>query len=146
VVRPAGPSDADRVAGLMRAYYAEDGYPYDEPLARAAVAALIDDASLGRLWVIESGGTVVGYLALTLGFSLEYHGRDAFIDELYVAPEHRGRGLARAALDAAEQACHELGVRALHLEVERDNAAGLSLYRKLGFSGGERYLLTKRLG
>jgi ribosomal protein S18 acetylase RimI-like enzyme len=38
-----------------------------------------------------------------------------------------------------------MGVRALHLEVERDNAAGQALYRRRGFRDGGRVLLTKRL-
>ena len=38
-----------------------------------------------------------------------------------------------------------LGVRALHLEVEAENAAGQALYRSEGFSGSDRQLLSRRL-
>ena len=40
----------------------------------------------------------VGYLVLTLGYSLEYGGRDAFIDEVYIRSSYRGRGIGTAAL------------------------------------------------
>jgi len=57
----------------------------------------------------------------------------------------RGKGVGKLALAFAEDACRALGVRALHLEVERANAAAYGLYRKVGFVDHERYLLTKRL-
>ncbi len=41
------------------------------------------------------------------------------------------------------QACRELGVRALHLEVERENVEAQALYRRIGYKDHDRYLLTK---
>ncbi len=88
---------------------------------------------------------VVGYLAVTLGFSLEYRGRDAFIDELFIEPGSRGLGLGREALEIAERYCRECGVRALHLEVERHHQSAFELYRRTGFEDHDRYLMTKWL-
>jgi ribosomal protein S18 acetylase RimI-like enzyme len=129
----------------MRRYYAADGYPFDEALARSAVARLAADSSLGRLWVVAEDGAVVGYLALTFGFSLEYGGRDAFIDEVVIDDAHRGRGHGGALLRRAEAECRGAGVRAVHLEVERGKDAALGLYRRLGFEDHDRFLLTRRL-
>lgn len=143
--RPATESDVDAVIGMMRGYYAEDGYPFVEPDARRAVATLIRDERVGRLWVADDGGRVVGYLAVTLGFSLEYHGLDAFLDEVFLAAGSRGRGLGREALETAEQYCRERGVKALHLEVERHRDGALALYRRVGFEDHNRFLMTKRL-
>ena len=70
----------------------------------------------------------MGYLVVAFGYSLEFRGRDAFVDELYVAPTHRGRGLGREALRVAEPCCLEAGVRALHLEVRPGNARARGLY------------------
>ena len=81
----------------------------------------------------------------SLGWSLEYGGRDAFIDEIFVSPSYRDRGLGRRALDAIAEACLELEVRALHLEVERDNVRASELYRKWGFEDSDRRLMTRRL-
>ena len=47
-------------------------------------------------------------VVLTLGWSLEYHGRDAFVDELFIAPSCRGRGLSKLALGVLEDACRDL--------------------------------------
>jgi ribosomal protein S18 acetylase RimI-like enzyme len=87
----------------------------------------------------------VGYAVLLFGYSLEYRGRDAFVDDVYLAPARRGRGLGRTVLEQVESAARELGVRALHLEVERENAAAQALYRRRGFRDTERLLMTKIL-
>jgi ribosomal protein S18 acetylase RimI-like enzyme len=143
--RRATPGDADGVLALMREYYAEDGYPFVGASARDAVRRLTRDASLGRLWVASRGGRIVGYLAVTLGFSLEYGGRDAFLDELYIEEAARGVGLGREALEIAEAYCRETDVRALHLEVEEHREWARALYRRCGFEAHGRELMSKWL-
>jgi GNAT superfamily N-acetyltransferase len=144
--RPAVAGDAEAIVRLMRSYYAEEGYPFAEGDARAALARLLGEPALGRVWVAEVAGVPAAYVVLTLGYSMEYGGRDAFVDDLYVAPGERGRGLGSAALALAEATCGELGVRALHLEVERHKAPARALYRRRGFAEHERQLMTKLLG
>jgi GNAT superfamily N-acetyltransferase len=138
-------ADLDTLVQFMREYYEFDHLPFDEQVARAAVAKFLSDESLGRLWLICCDAEAVGYLALTLGYSLEYGGRDAFIDEVYIRASHRGRGIGQRALAFAEETCRSLDVRALHLEVERENTNARALYRKVGFVDHDRYLLTKRI-
>lgn len=144
-VRPATLDDSTALLELMRAYYAEDAYPFVPDEARATLERLLQDATLGRVFVLLDGGQLAGYAVLTLGYSLEYRGRDAFVDELYVRPASRGRGLAKAALLALEEACQAEDVRNLHLEVERDKQEAQALYRRVGFRDSERRLMTKRL-
>jgi GNAT superfamily N-acetyltransferase len=143
--RLAGPADADSLVDLMERFYAEERYPFEREKGRAALLPLLEDSALGRVWVFEDSGALAGYFVLTLGWSIEYGGRDAFVDELFVLTSHRGRGLGKRALQVMVSACRELGVQALHLEVERDNPAA-ELYRANGFSDHERRLLTRRLG
>lgn len=83
---------------------------------------------------------------LCLGFSLEYKGRDAFVDEIYIRAAFRGQGLGKRALEFPEAECRALGVQALHLEVERANTNAQEVYRKHGFIDQDRYLMTKPLG
>lgn len=86
---------------------------------------------------------VAGYIVLTFGFSLEYHGRDALVDEIYLRERFRGQGTGTRGLQFIEGVCRELGIRALHLEVERANIIAQSVYRRAGFVDHDRYLLTK---
>jgi GNAT superfamily N-acetyltransferase len=140
----AGPGDAAAVLELMEQFYAGEGYPFDRAKAKAALEPFLADPRLGRAWILRERGTAIGYFVLTLGWSLEYGGRDAFVDELFVAPTHRGRGLGRLALETIDEACRELAVSALHLEVEKDNLPASELYGKRGFEDHDRRLMSKR--
>ena len=137
-------ADLPALLDLQAAYYREDGYPFDASAARAAWTALLADEGLGAAWTAVAGDDVVGYLVVTFGFSLEYRGRDAFIDELYVTPGWRGAGLGRQAMTIADAACRASGVRALHLEVEPDKPRAAALYASHGFADRGRRLMTKR--
>lgn len=142
-LRLATAADLEGVLALHCAFFTEDGYTVREDESRANLSRLLGDPTLGRLWVMDDRGEVVGYLLLAFGFSLEFRGRDAFVDELYVVPGHRGRGLGTRALELAAETCRELGVRALHLEVERYKEGAQTLYRRMGFADHDRYLMTK---
>ncbi len=141
--RPARDADIGLLVTMMREFYAIDAYPFDAEVARRALADLVGDPALGCVWLIEDGKAAIGYVVLTFGYSLEFHGRDAFVDELYVRADHRGRGIGTRALRLVEDTCRARGVHAVHLEVERTNVAGRELYRKLGFQDHDRQLMTR---
>ncbi|MGE0685003.1 MAG: N-acetyltransferase family protein [Candidatus Binatia bacterium] len=145
ICKLAEPADTDTLLQLMREYYRFDHLHFDEQVVRSALEKFIGNKALGRLWIIVHAGETVGYLVLTLGFSFEFGGYDAFIDEVYIRESQRGRGIGKFALQVAEEECRGLGVRALHLEVERENTNAQALYRKVGFVEHDRYLLTKRI-
>jgi GNAT superfamily N-acetyltransferase len=136
-------TDLDILLDLAREYYAFDGHTYDREVVRAALEGLMRKPAFGRIWLICDGELPVGYAILTIGYSIEYHGHDAFVDELYLRESHRGRGWGRATLTFVERVCRELDVHALHLEVERENTAAHAVYRKFGFENQDRYLLNK---
>ncbi len=144
--RLAQPGDVELLLAFMRQLYALDGYPFEEVAARTALEGIVRDPGLGLVWVIGRGEEAIGYLVLTFGYSLEYGGRDGFVDELFVAAGHRRRGVGTRALEFAVGQCREFGVHALHLEVARANTAALALYRKVGFEGRDRALMTRRIG
>lgn len=136
-------SDIPLLLQFMREYYEFDHLGFDEDIARTALGRMVDDNALGCVWLIHYADEAIGYVVLTLGYSLEYGGRDAFIDEVYIRASHRGQGIGSAALAFAEEQCRLLGVRALHLEVERANTNAYGVYRKFGFVDHDRYMMTK---
>jgi ribosomal protein S18 acetylase RimI-like enzyme len=119
--------------------------PFDEGEVGTALGKFLADAELGKAWLIWVGERAAGYVILTLGYSFEFRGRDAFIDELYVAPEFRRRGLGRLAMEFVEERAREMGVNAVHLEVDRENQPARELYRRSGYADPGRYLMTKWL-
>ena len=138
-------SDTETLVELIREFHEFEHLPFDDNTIATVLAKLLNNDSLGRLWLIQHGSEAIGYIVLTFGYSLEFLGRDAFIDELYIRESYRGQGIGRSAIKFVESACPELGVQAVHLEVDRKNTAAQSLYRQVGFQDHERYLMTKWL-
>lgn len=144
-VRVATLSDVDVLVRLMRQFYAEANFRLHEEGAFRAFEALLDDSRLGQVWMIEDDGHPAGFVVLTVSFSMEYGGLRGFVDDFYVAPQYRRRGLGHAALEEVKRACRRRGVRALLVETGPGNEAALSAYRSVGFEDSGRSLLTLRL-
>ncbi|HWY69343.1 MAG TPA: GNAT family N-acetyltransferase [Terriglobales bacterium] len=138
-------SDIDGLLPLIQDFYSFEHLPYDEARLKRLLTELIEDKNLGRLVLFEHSRQLIGYMVLGFGFSLEFHGRDCFIDEFYVRPDRRQQGIGSAAVDFARQTCRELGIRALHLEADHFNTRGHEFYRRLGFKDHDRHLMTRWL-
>ena len=145
MLREPRPEEIDALVRMMNAFNAIEGIVLEEPALRSALATLLGDPSLGRVWLFDEGGGVLGYAVLTFGFDLEFGGRDAFITELFVAADARGRGLAGRALAEVERRAAELGVRAVHLMVRPENAPAVRLYARAGYASPPRRFLSKLL-
>jgi ribosomal protein S18 acetylase RimI-like enzyme len=128
---------------LMAEFYAHEGLVFDAKRTLGAFRTLAADPNLGRVWIFRAGGEVVGYVAVTVCFSLEFAGRYALVDELYVREAHRGRGIGARALEVAAEVCRALDVSALRLEVDVRNTRAMALYRRLGFTLQERYMMSR---
>jgi diamine N-acetyltransferase len=136
-------SDTETLIQFIQEFYEYEGLKYDETIIRAALAGIFKDGSLGRVWLIQQGKQAVGYIVLTFGYSLEYRGRDAMIDEFYIRETYRGQGVGKKTIQFIENVCQDLGIQAVHLEVERENQNAQKLYRQAGFTDKNRYFLTK---
>jgi ribosomal protein S18 acetylase RimI-like enzyme len=135
--------DEERLAELMREFYAHEGIDFERARAREAFRALVADPALGRVWLFQVDGRLAGYLAVTVCYSLEFAGRYALVDELYVREPFRGRGVGARALEMAAEACRALGVAAVRLEVDTWNTRAMKLYERLGFQLQERYMMSR---
>jgi GNAT superfamily N-acetyltransferase len=146
VFREAAVRDVPDLLRMMKGLaLQEPALPFDERVATQTWRQFFSSAEFGRAWLLSVGGELAGYVILTLGYSFEYRGREAFVDELYVEEKFRGKGLGRRAMEFVEQRARELGVNAIHLEVDRGNEAALGLYRRTGYVDHDRYLMTKWL-
>jgi GNAT superfamily N-acetyltransferase len=143
--RVAGPNDLETLLPLVREFWAIERLPFALEPVRRALAGILANPDCGRVLAIELQSRPIGYLVLTLGYSLEYLGRDAFVDELYLREAHRGRGIGTLALARAAELCAELGAGALHLEVDHVNPRARALYERNGFAVHERALMTRMI-
>ena len=141
---PVGLAEGLVLMELVRAFCREDGREFG-PAAKAAVLAIAHGEPLARAWLARKGGETVGYVVVTIGYSIEYGGRDGFIDDLYLVPAARGQGLGRRLVEFACREAAALGIRTLHLEVEADNERAERLYQQAGFEQTGRKLMRRRL-
>ncbi len=143
--RPAEHSDIDTLLVMMERFYAIDGYPFAKEKTRTSLTEFLSDNALGNIWIITDGTQPVGYIVLAVIYSFEFGGKNAFVDEFYLEPEYRGAGIGTQVMEEICGEAEQLGIHALHLEVEHHNTAALALYRRFRFSDHHRVLMTRML-
>ncbi|MFT4562357.1 MAG: ribosomal protein S18 acetylase RimI-like enzyme [Gammaproteobacteria bacterium] len=145
-IRPCEPSELNEVDALVAAYHRFEAIDLPPATRRQGVMELLENDHLGRIWLIEFDAEVVGYIAVCFGYSIEFAGRDAFIDEFFINEDHRGRGLGSSALELVATEMSRLNIAALHLEVARSNSRSARLYAAAGFEARSKYqLMTRKL-
>lgn len=145
-LRVATPADLATVLPIVADFHHHEKIATTPAHRETALRGLLSDPRLGAAVLAERQGKVVGYALLCLGYSVEFGGRDAFVDELYVAPEARGTGVGQRLLAELETIATKQRVVALHLEVDHANPRAHDLYKRLGYRDHDRHLMTKRLG
>ncbi len=140
----AKPEDLDRLAPLVRAFHEETHITQDETKRHAALMPLLQGSPHGAIYLIGPGRAPIGYIVISFGWSVEFAGLDGFVDELYIRPGVRGRGIGSEVMGALPKALAGAGLKALHLEVRRDNTRARKLYEKLRFSPRDEYSLLTR--
>jgi GNAT superfamily N-acetyltransferase len=145
--RVATTSDDEAVVSMCMALNVEDSGPtlVRPQQVRSTLAKLREKPGRGRTVVCDVGGRTVGYALLISFWSNELGGEVCNIDELFVAPRYRGRGLATVLFGSLAEGNPSLWPTkpaALALEVSLQNERAHALYERLGFQGTN---LSKRL-
>lgn len=140
--RAARLTDVPALVALMSEFYAESGFPLATEPATRAFEMLIANSTLGTVWLLEADGEPAGYVVLTVCYAMEYGGLRGFVDDLYVRPSFRGRGLGGEAMAELRRAAAAYGVRALQVEVGSANDGARRLYARSGLVENGRLLLT----
>jgi GNAT superfamily N-acetyltransferase len=144
-IRPASPSDRDVVHGLLTAQMVEHRLPAEPQRIDRGLDAAFRPGSPAWLFLAERDGQAVGVFLANQIVSVERGGETLWIEELYVTPDARRTGVARALLAHALDEARRRGLRAFDLEVVPTQAAALALYRALGFEDVPRQRMTLEL-
>jgi ribosomal protein S18 acetylase RimI-like enzyme len=132
VVRRATQSDVDTLVELMREFYAESSYPLDQEWAETAFSQLLAQPELGCAWLAECDEVAAGHAVLTLRYTMEHGALSGYIDDLFVKPEFRRRGIACALLSELLDECRRRGCKSVYVEVGDRNVPAIELYRHFG--------------
>jgi len=133
VVRQATIHDLDTVVPLFDGYRQFYGQPADLARARAFIAERFQHAESVILLALDAGGTGLGFTQLYSLFSSVRCTRRYLLNDLFVAPAARRRGIAAALLRAAAEHGRAMGVAGLSLSTAHDNHAAQRLYESLGW-------------
>jgi GNAT superfamily N-acetyltransferase len=142
----ASQTDLDSIFKLMQRMQLDVPWTesFDESRVRYNLSELLQNPVYGLIYLVSDLNRAVAYLIICFDYSLEYRGKGAWVDELFVEPDYRQRGIGAYLLDLAESASRKQGAQFLHLEVSHGNRA-IELYRRRSFVDHKRYLMTKQL-
>ena len=143
-VRLAQPADRDMALALLVAQLREHEIATPAAAIAAALDGLLAHPERGAVLVATLDGRVVGIAALSATWTIEHGGPAMWLEELYVEPSSRGRGIGRALLSAAADTARARGARTLDLEVEASHTRAANLYAREGFRRLERTRWVRR--
>ena len=131
-IRDARAEEVDRLLPLMRAYC--DFYevaPTDEGLLEMA-RTLVADPEQGALFIAREGEAAIGFAALGWKWASTRGARIGVMEDLFVAPEARGKGVADALIEACAGRCRERGMPAMSWVTAPDNHRAQKAYERTG--------------
>lgn len=139
--RPYRDSDQDDLKEMIHALYRED--PDIQPMTDTKIASTIAEykAHPGKLslFLFEAENESVGYAILVRYWSNEYGGDIQYIDEVYVKPAFRSRGIGASFFTFIETMDHV----AFQLETSPANHRAIKFYERLGFAPSRYVHLLK---
>lgn len=128
------PAVVDAVGELL---FELGGRRPSRPQMEAEVGALLDDGSVGTLLVAEDGASLVGVLGASWQRAIHVPGRYATIQDLWVHPEWRSRGIGAELVEALAAIAREQGVGRIEVGLPRETFAAIeqttAFYQGAGF-------------
>jgi len=107
------------------------------------IAAFIS-ASDAEVCVVEHDGKVVasGYARIKDDRHYLKHRHQGYLGFMFVASEHRGKGLNGMIINALLKWCKQQGIDEIRLDVYEDNYQAIRAYQKAGF---KKHMITMRM-
>lgn len=134
--RRATPEDAAELARLLHDFNLE--YDYPTPGVEALATRCRRLLAAGQIQaLIAAEERAVGISLFHLRPSVWTGALDAYLEELYVVPELRGRGIGRRLLEATMDAAREAGAAHIELNTGESDAEARALYESSGFTNRE---------
>ena len=131
-IRPACVEEAGELLPLMRAYCNfYESSPEDEGLL-LMMRTLITDPSQGAMFIARDADRAVGFATVDWKWSMLRGARIGYLEDLFVSPDARGRGIADALIKICAEQCRELGMPAMLWLTAPDNDRAQAVYDRVG--------------
>lgn len=139
-------ADLDAMAGLLGELFAlEADFKPDRTRQLAALRWILDHPAHGRLFVARDGGRVVGMANALISISTAEGGPVLILEDVILAASHRGGGHGRRLVEHVLAWARSQGMSRATLLADRDNAAALAFYERLGFAESAMAVRRRRL-
>jgi GNAT superfamily N-acetyltransferase len=133
-IRPFTSKDVPALLPLIEQYWIfEDVASFDAARITNELQRFCADPALGSGWIAAVSGQAVGYLLAVYVFSLEHLGLTAEIDEFFILPSARGKGLGDELLELAEAEFIRRGCTNVALQLGKGNDSARVFYRAHGY-------------
>ena len=132
MIRNIQERDREEVLCMMRTFYASDAVWSNgsDEIFMADVDACLSDSPYIEGYVFEDDGVLQGYAMVAKSFSTEFGKPCMWLEDIYVAPEFRDRGIGSAFMSYIQNKYPDAIFR---LEVEPENERAVHVYEKCGF-------------
>lgn len=133
-IRRAFPSDSDTVLALVNKLLRELGAePMEEYPGRLAADLILRDAERGIVALAEEGGQFLGLCTLSYQDAIRAGGRYGIIQELFVEPEQRGKGIGRQLVAYVLNEAKRVGCHLVEVGTPKDSPCLEAFYERFGF-------------
>ena len=136
--------DLDQLVTLLGVLFSQEAELSPDPRKqRRALEALLGDPARATIYVVREAGRVIAMAALHYGISTAEGGKAAWLEDMCVLPEARGRGVGPALLEYLLDDARRRQVLRVTLLTDGNNHRAQTLYRRLGFTASS--MLAMRL-
>lgn len=132
-IEKANLEDQDTLVDLLLHQFEEHAIESSQEGLAWAVGQVVREQDHGFFLLARAGDLALGVANVAFAWTLEHGGKSAWLDELYVIPEYRGRGIGTALLKEAIAEAHRSGCTAVDLEVDENHHQAENLYQREGF-------------
>jgi GNAT superfamily N-acetyltransferase len=132
-IRQAQVTDAEAIAPLFDGYRVFYGKDSDVAAAHSFLEERLQNKESTIFMAEDDSGQAVGFTQLYPIFSSVQLKRSWLLNDLFVHPDHRGKGLSKALMDRSKDLARETNAAGLHLETQISNTIGNRLYPASGF-------------
>jgi ribosomal protein S18 acetylase RimI-like enzyme len=140
----ARPEDQEKLLPLIADFHTHLQLDTTHEHRVSALSPILDGTPLGVAYLIGPRMAPIGYLILSFGWSMQYGGMEGKVDEFYLRPSVRGRGIGHEVLSELSKALADAGLKALHIDLPAENEAAMKFYRRLHFRPHENSLKMTR--
>lgn len=130
----AGAADRESLLSLMARCHAERALPHDDAHRQRAVTPLLAGSPHGAIWLIGPQRAPLGYVTVSFGWSLDQAGVEGWVQEVFIRPSVRRRGIGTEVLHAVAVSLAQGGVMALHVRLDKADTTAAAFCARVGFA------------